>query len=129
MRVFFTAATGSVQMSESVYRQRDPQNTTFYTCVEDHFEAFEQVYDERFERQYGYSRPYVQQLIYRYLECGVLGTVSPGSAAMNAATRTCWAFPVKDAMFAHRATRSAWWNSVSGSAETSSRPCRTGTWC
>ena len=29
MRVFFSAATGGVQMSESVYRQRDPQNTTF----------------------------------------------------------------------------------------------------
>lgn len=49
MRVFFTAATGSVQMSESVCRQRNPQNTTFYTCVEDHFEAFEQVRDIVYE--------------------------------------------------------------------------------
>ena len=59
-------------MLESVYRQRDPQNTPFYLCVEDHFEAFEQVYDERFERQYGCFRPYVRQVIYRYLDCGVL---------------------------------------------------------
>jgi hypothetical protein len=29
-------------MPEPVYRQRDPQNTPFYLCVEDHFEAFEQ---------------------------------------------------------------------------------------
>jgi hypothetical protein len=33
---------------------------------------FEQVYDERFERQYGFFRPYVRQVIYRYLDCGVL---------------------------------------------------------
>ena len=59
-------------MSEAVYRRRDPQNTAFYRCVEDHFEAFEQLYDERFSRQYGYWRPYVMQVIYRYLDCAVL---------------------------------------------------------
>ena len=32
----------------------------------------EQVYDERFARQYGFLRPYVKQVIYRYLDCGVL---------------------------------------------------------
>jgi hypothetical protein len=40
--------------------------------VEDHFETFEQVYDDRFPRQYGYFRPYVKQVIYRYLDCGIL---------------------------------------------------------
>jgi hypothetical protein len=59
-------------MPESVYRQRNPQNSPYYQCVEDHFETFEQVYDERFERQYGFFRPYVKQVIYRYLDCGVL---------------------------------------------------------
>jgi putative transposase len=28
--------------------------------------TFEQVYEERFERQYGFSRPYVRRFIYRY---------------------------------------------------------------
>ncbi len=27
---------------------------------------FEQVYEERFERQYGFFRPYVRKVIYRY---------------------------------------------------------------
>ncbi len=36
------------------------------------FETFEVVYDDRFERQYGFFRPYVKQVIYRYLDCGVL---------------------------------------------------------
>jgi hypothetical protein len=41
---------------EAIYHQRDPQNTPFCLCVEEHFEAFEQVYPERFERGYGFAR-------------------------------------------------------------------------
>ena len=51
-------------MPESVYRQRNPQNSPYYQCVEDHFETFERVYDERFERRYGFFRPYVKGVIY-----------------------------------------------------------------
>ena len=28
--------------------------------------------DERFAKQYGFFRPYVSQVIYRYLDCGIL---------------------------------------------------------
>ena len=59
-------------MPESVYRQRKPQSSPYYRCVEDHFEMLEMVYEDRFERQYGYFRPYVKRVIYRYLDCGVL---------------------------------------------------------
>ena len=59
-------------MPAPVYRQRDPQGTPYYQCIEDHFETFEQVYEDRFERQYGFYRPYVKQVIYRYLDCGIL---------------------------------------------------------
>ena len=37
-------------MPQFVYRQRNPQNTSYYQCVEDHFEQFEQVYDDRFNK-------------------------------------------------------------------------------
>jgi hypothetical protein len=40
--------------------------------VEDHLERLEQVYDEIFARQYGFFLPYVRQVIYRYLDCGIL---------------------------------------------------------
>jgi len=40
--------------------------------VEDYFEAFEGIYEERFEQRYGFFRPYVKEVICRYLECGVL---------------------------------------------------------
>jgi hypothetical protein len=59
-------------MPAPVYRQRDPQSTPYYQCIEDHFETFEQVYEDRFERQYGFYRPYIKQVIYRYLDCGIL---------------------------------------------------------
>jgi hypothetical protein len=38
--------------------------------VEDHFEIFIQVYEERFERLYGFFRSYIQKVIYHYLDCG-----------------------------------------------------------
>ncbi len=55
-----------------VYRPRKPQDSAYYRCVEDCFETFEQVYQERFERKYGFFRTYVRQVIYRYLDCGIL---------------------------------------------------------
>lgn len=55
-----------------IYRRRKPQNFQYYQCVEDHFERFEQVYDDLFARQYGFLRTYVKQVIYRYLDCGIL---------------------------------------------------------
>jgi len=66
----------------TVYRPRKPQDSQYYQCVEDHFETLEQVYDERFEKQYGFFRPYVKQVIYRYpwprpgLLCQLQGAVS-----------------------------------------------------
>ncbi len=59
-------------MSKAVYRQRVPENSPYYHCVKDYFETCEQVYDDRFPRQYGFLRPYVKQVVYRYLDCGIL---------------------------------------------------------
>ncbi len=56
----------------TVYKPRNPQVTDYYRCVEDHLETFLQVYEERFERIYGFFRPYVQNVICRYLDCGDL---------------------------------------------------------
>ena len=48
-----------------VYRPRKPQNSQYYQCVEDHFETLEQVYDERFAKQYGFFRPYAELIVMR----------------------------------------------------------------
>jgi len=43
----------------AVYRPRNPQSSDYYRCVEDHFETFVQIYEERFERPFGFWRPYL----------------------------------------------------------------------
>ncbi|MFH1480558.1 MAG: transposase zinc-binding domain-containing protein [Pseudomonadota bacterium] len=58
--------------TSSIYQPRRPQESQYYQCVEDHLERFEQVYDDLFAKQYGFSRSYVRQVIYRYLDCGIL---------------------------------------------------------
>jgi len=61
-----------VSAPAAVYRPRNPQSSDYYRCVEDNFETFVQIYDEHFSRQYGFWRPYIEQVIYRYLDCGNL---------------------------------------------------------
>jgi hypothetical protein len=62
-----------VSAPAAVYRSRNPQDSDYYRCVEDYFETFLQIYDEHFSRQYGFWRPYVEQVIYHYLDCGNRG--------------------------------------------------------
>ena len=59
-----------MSLPAAVYRPRNPQDSDYYRCVEDHFETFLQIYDDHFSRQYGFWRPYLENVIYRYLDCG-----------------------------------------------------------
>jgi hypothetical protein len=59
-------------LEQPVYRPRRPQDSAFYQCIEDHFEAFEIVYDELFVRRYGFLRTNVKHVVYRFLDCGIL---------------------------------------------------------
>jgi len=61
-----------MSLPAAVYLPRRPQDSDYYHCVEDYFETFVQGYDEQFSRQYGFWRPYIEQVIYRYLDCGNL---------------------------------------------------------
>jgi hypothetical protein len=67
-----TPAATAIYPGTHQYRPRTPQQSPYYQCVEDHFETFEQVYDEQFNRRYGFFRSYVKEVIYRYLDCGDL---------------------------------------------------------
>jgi len=55
-----------------VYQPRNPKASAYYRCVEDHFEQLEAVWDERYQRSFGFWRPYVADVIHRYLDCGDL---------------------------------------------------------
>jgi hypothetical protein len=55
-----------------VYRTRDPEASPFFTLVRDYFDQFEQVYPERFQKQYGYWRPVIRDSIDKFVKCGDL---------------------------------------------------------
>lgn len=54
------------------YNPRSPRKSQYYRCVESHFEELERVWEERYQHKYGYWRPYVMDVIYKYLDCGDL---------------------------------------------------------
>ena len=55
-----------------VYQPRKPKESQYYQCIEDNLENLEQVYDDQFAKKYVFFRPYIKQVIYRYLDCGIL---------------------------------------------------------
>ncbi len=66
------AALDITQDNLDVYHPRNPQVSEYHRCVEAHFEELEMVWEDRYERFYGFWRPYVMEVIDRYLECGDL---------------------------------------------------------
>jgi len=53
-----------------VYRQRHPGRSIFYRVLFHYFESLLLEYESRFEREYGYFRPIIQEVVDRYLDCG-----------------------------------------------------------
>ena len=56
----------------ALYRPRDPQASDLWRLMDQHFETFQQVYDERFQAKYGYWRPVVERSVAAFLKCGDL---------------------------------------------------------
>ena len=53
-----------------VYRPRHPERTVLYRALFYHYGRFVAEYEERFEREYGFFRPIVNEVVERYLDCG-----------------------------------------------------------
>jgi ribosomal protein S27E len=53
-----------------VYRPRHPERTVLYRVLFHHFDTFLKEYESRFEREYGFCRPIVKEVVERYLDCG-----------------------------------------------------------
>jgi len=74
------AAPGFVQQVDprrtatpsGVYKPRRPQSSPLYRLIEDHFEEFSTVYDERFSRRWGYWRSVVADVVDKFLACAIL---------------------------------------------------------
>ena len=57
---------------QGVYRPRNAQASPLYRLVEDHFDELERVWDERYEREYGFWRPVTRRVVEQFLDCGDL---------------------------------------------------------
>lgn len=55
-----------------LYRPRDPQASDLWRLIDQHFDSFRQVYDERFQAKYGFWRPVVDRSVTAFLACGDL---------------------------------------------------------
>ena len=53
-----------------IYRQRHPERTVLYRVLFHYFERFLEEYEHRFEKEYGYLRPIIQDVVNKYLDCG-----------------------------------------------------------
>jgi len=53
-----------------IYRQHHPEHSVFYRVFFYYFERFLREYEDRFEKEYGYFRPVIQEVVERNLDCG-----------------------------------------------------------
>ena len=64
-------ATACVE-ARPLYRPRDPQASDLWRVLDEHFDSFQQVYDQRYQAKYGYWRPIIEQSVAAFLKCGDL---------------------------------------------------------
>jgi hypothetical protein len=57
------------EVADSVYH---PQQTPFYQLVRRFYPQFEAVYQERYQKRYGYWRPIIGTVVGKFLDCGDL---------------------------------------------------------
>jgi ribosomal protein S27E len=55
---------------EGVYRPRHPERTVLYRVLFHYFDRFLAEYESRFEKEYGFFRPIIKEVVERYLDCG-----------------------------------------------------------
>ena len=55
----------------AVYQPRMPRNSVLYQLIETYYEDVKALWEERFEKSYGYWRGFVDAVVARYLDCGV----------------------------------------------------------
>ena len=56
--------------ANDVYRPRNPHTSDYFKCAQAHFEELEMFWDDRYQQRYGFWRPYVMDVINRYLASG-----------------------------------------------------------
>jgi diadenosine tetraphosphate (Ap4A) HIT family hydrolase len=60
-----------VESACRIYRPRDPRKTVLWGLLDTFYERVKGVWEERFERRYGFWRGLADEAVARYLDCGV----------------------------------------------------------
>ena len=60
-----------MEISCRVYRPRDPRKTPLFGLLDSLYDRVKGAWEERFERSYGFWRGLVDEVVARYLDCGV----------------------------------------------------------
>ncbi len=56
----------------ATYRPRGPRASPLHRLLDGYFWQFEQVYDERYQKRYGFWRPVIARTVEKFLACGDL---------------------------------------------------------
>ncbi len=64
-------ATSQPNPALALSSPRQPQNSALYQLLEAYYEDVKALWEERFEKKYGFWRGFVEAVVARYLDCGV----------------------------------------------------------
>ena len=64
------AASSQPLAPPALYRPRNPRATALYQLLEAYYEDVKAVWEERFEKHYGFWRGFVDTVVARHLDCG-----------------------------------------------------------
>ncbi len=78
--------TCPARKSVVLYEPRHPRKTHYFQCVQHHFEDLETAWDDRYQHQYGFFRPYVRDVIWRKTRRRVWGMAVRGGIEICAAS-------------------------------------------
>ena len=65
------AASSHALEPPALYRSRTVRATPLYQLLESYYEDVKALWEERFQRKYGFWRGFVDTVVARYLDCGV----------------------------------------------------------
>jgi hypothetical protein len=65
------AATSQPLAPPVLYRPRNARATALSQLLEAYYEDVKSLWEERFEKKYGFWRGFVDQVVARYLDCGI----------------------------------------------------------
>jgi len=57
-------------MAQQVYRARNPKASPLWQCLDAHFDTFLEIYPEVYERDYGFLRPVIPEVVGKFMGCG-----------------------------------------------------------